>query len=130
VVEIQRTGRADLEGIIECLGTRFELEPEFFASHLEGTELFHMGCYSSLALEPPARAPVFSPEFIRKAPFYTAEYRRLYHIQGGREKIFKLRGSKTTTPRGVHVMHPDLPDVSGSEKISVYKRKGSKIGKS
>lgn len=116
--------------IIEALGTRFELEPEFFASHLEGTELFRMGCYVSLVLEPPARAPAFPLEYIRKAPFYTAEYRRLYHIRGGPEKIFKLRGSKTTTTRGVHIVHPDLPDIFGSEKISVYKRKGSKIGKS
>jgi hypothetical protein len=116
--------------IIEALGTRFELEPEFFASHLEGTELFHTGYYESLVLHPPARAPAFPPEYIKKSPFYTAEYRRLYHIPGGREEMIKLRGTKTTTPRGVHMMHPNLPDFFGSEKISIYKRRGSKIGKS
>jgi hypothetical protein len=115
--------------IIETLGTRFELEPEFFASHLEGTELFHSGHHESLVLHPSARAPAFPPEYIKKAPFYTTEYRRLYYIQGGIEEMIQLRGTKTTTPRGVHMMHPDLPDFFGSEKISVYKRRGSKIGK-
>jgi hypothetical protein len=115
--------------IIESLGTRFELEPEFFATHLEGTELFRTGRRESLVLRPPARAPNLLLDYIRKAPFYTAEYRRPYHIEGGQEHILKLRTTETSTPRGIHMVHRDLPDVFGSEKISVYKKRGSKIGK-
>jgi hypothetical protein len=69
------------------------------------------------------------PDYIGKAPFYTTEYRRPYHIEGGYEQVFKLRTTETTTPRGIHMVHPDLPEVFGSEKISVYKKRGSKIGK-
>ena len=115
--------------MIEALGTRFELEPEFFANHLAGTELFRMGRLESLILRPPASAPNLLPDYIRKAPFYTAEYRRPYHIEGGIERIFKLRVSETNTPRGVQIVHDDLPDVFVIEKISVYKKKGSNIGK-
>jgi hypothetical protein len=115
--------------MIEALGTIFELEPEFFANHLAGTELFRMGRPESLALRAPARAPNLLPDYIRKAPFYTAEYRRPYHIEGGRERVFKLRVAETTTPRGAHIIHDDLPDVFIVEKISVYKKRGSNIGK-
>ena len=115
--------------IIEALGTRFELEPEFFATHLAGTELCRMGCQESPILRAPARAPSLLPDYIRKAPFYTAEYRRPYHIAGGKERALKLRVTETNTPRGVQLLHDDLPDVFFVEKISVYKKKGSNIGK-
>jgi hypothetical protein len=115
--------------IIEALGTRFELEPEFFATHLAGTELFWTGNRESPVLLPPAIAPNLLSDYIRKAPFYTAEYRRPYHIEGGQEHVMKLRTTETTTSRGIYIVHPDLPEVFGSEKISVYKKRGSKIGK-
>jgi len=114
--------------MIEALGTRFELEPEFFANHLAGTELFRMCRLQSPILRAPARAPNLLPDYIRKAPFYTAEYRRPYHIEGGKERIFSLRVAETNTPRGIQIVH-DLPDVFILEKISVYKKKGSNIGK-
>ena len=115
--------------MIEALGTMFELEPEFFANHLAGTELYRMGRLDLLGLRAPARAPNLLPDYIRKAPFYTAEYRRPYHIEGGKERAFKLRVTETTTSRGISIIHDDLPDFFFSEKISVYKKKGSNIGK-
>jgi hypothetical protein len=119
-------GKGISRAMIETLGVRFELEPEFFAQYLEGTELFRMGTQISGA---PANAPNFLPEYVRRAPFYTAEYRRPYHIEGGQQMVIHLRSTETTTPRGVQIIHRDLPDVFYAEKISVYKRKGSNIGK-
>ena len=113
--------------IIEALGTKYELEPEFFANHLAGTELFRTGRQESPLLRAPARAPNPLPDHLRNAPFYTAEYRRPYHIEGGQERVFTLRVAETTTPRGVQIVHDDLPDVFFFERISVYK--GSNIGK-
>jgi hypothetical protein len=112
--------------MIETLGIKFELEAGFFANHLEGTELYRMG---SRTFDPPARAPKFLPEYFRKAPFYTVEYVRAHPIEGGLQGLLQLRGTKTTTPRGIHLIHRDLPDVFVIEKISVYKKTGSKIGK-
>jgi hypothetical protein len=112
--------------MIETLGTKFELEAGFFANHLEGTELFRMG---SRTFDPPARAPKFLPEYFRKAPFYTVDYVRAQHVEGGLQGLIRLRGTKTTTPSGIRLIHCDLPDLFIIEKISVYKKKGSKIGK-
>jgi hypothetical protein len=115
--------------MIDSLGMKYELEPEFFASHLEGTESFGMGTWESPTVRPPARAPNFLPDYLRKAPFYTARYRRPYHIKGGQEEVFKLRSSETNTARGANVFNHDLPDIFVSEKISVYKKPDSNIGK-
>ncbi|PMD37100.1 hypothetical protein L207DRAFT_515509 [Hyaloscypha variabilis F] len=112
--------------MIEALGTKFELEPDFFADYLLGTEYYRMGRQFS---QPPDRAPNFLLEYVRKAPFYTAEFRRPLHMEGyTRKMIHQLRISNTTTPRGVTFIHDNLPDVFSAEKISVYKRLGSKIG--
>jgi hypothetical protein len=51
--------------IIEALGTRFELEPEFFATHLAGTEPFWTGHRESLISLPPAIAPNLLPGMSR-----------------------------------------------------------------
>jgi hypothetical protein len=115
--------------IIEALGARFELEPEFFANHLAGTELYRTGRQEPLALRPPARSPILLPEYIKKARFYTAEFRRPYHFEGGQEQIVTLRNTKTSTPRGVFPTHKDLPDFFAAEKVSVYKKPGSNVGK-
>jgi hypothetical protein len=115
--------------MIDSLGMKYELEPEFFANHLEGTECFRMGPWESPTVRPHARAPNLLPDYLRKAPFYTAEYRRPYHIKGGKEEVLKLRSSETNTPRGAHGLNGDLPDIFVSEKISVYKKPGSNIGK-
>ena len=114
---------------IDTLGTIFELEPEFFANHLAGTELYRMGHQELLGLRGPARAPNLLPDYIRRAPFYTAEYRRPYHVEGGKDRVFKLRVTETTTSRAVLIVHDDFPDVFFVEKISVYKKRGSNIGK-
>ncbi len=117
------------QAMIEALGTSFELEPEFFANHLAGTELYRMGRRESATLRALARTPNLLPNYIRKASFYTAEYRRPYHIEDGQERVFKLRITRTSTPRGAIIIHRDLPDVFVSEKISVYKKRGSNIGR-
>jgi hypothetical protein len=113
--------------MIEALGTRYELEPEFFASHLGGTELYGMGYREPSRV--PSRAPILLPDYIRKASFYTAEYRRPYCIEGGLNKVFELRSSKTNLPRGVVALEENLPYVFVYEKISVYRKKGSNFGK-
>jgi hypothetical protein len=115
--------------MIDSLGMKYELEPEFFASHLEGTESFRMGHWESPTVRPHARAPNLLPDYLRKAPFYTTQYRRPYHIEGGKDEFLKLRSSETNTPRGAHGLNDDCPDIFVSEKISVYKKPGSNIGK-
>jgi hypothetical protein len=117
------------QAMIDSLGMKYELEPEFFANHLQGIEFFSMGRWESPTLRPPPRAPNLLPDYLRRAPFYTAQYRRPYHIKGGKEEVFKLRSSETSTARGAFVLHDDLPDIFVSEKISVYKKPGSNIGK-
>jgi hypothetical protein len=115
--------------MIEALGTRYELEPEFFASHLAGTELYGMGYRELPTSRAPARAPILLPDYIRKASFYTAEYRRPYCIEGGLNKVFELRSSKTNLARGVESVKGNFPDLFVLEKISVYREKGSNVGK-
>jgi DNA-binding transcriptional regulator YiaG len=115
--------------MIDSLGTKYELEPEFFASHLEGTETLRMGAWESPTVRPPPRAPNLLPDYLRKAPFYTVQYRRPYHIKGGIKEVFKLRSSETNISRGAHALSNDLPDIFAFEKISVYKKPGSNIGK-
>lgn len=113
--------------MIEALGSRFELEPEFFAQHLKGTELYRTGQQTP---ESKTRMPNLLPDYVRRAPFYTAEYRRPFYNESALSNIIQLRRTITTTPRGVHAMHVDLPDVFVAEQISVYKRNGSNIGRS
>ena len=86
-----------------------------------------MGRYESPLVRPPARSPYLLPDYIRKAPFYTAEYWRPYHIEGGSQVAFKLRATVTNTTRGVSFVHPDLPDVFAGEKISAYKKGARKL---
>jgi hypothetical protein len=115
--------------MIDSLGMKYELEPEFFASHLEGTESYRQGLWKSPTVKPPPRAPHLLPSYLRKAAFYTAQYRRPYHIEGGMDELIRLRSSETNTPRGIHVLARDIPDVFAAEKISIYRKSGSNIGK-
>jgi len=108
--------------MIDALGMKYNLEPEFFANHLGGTEPFRMGKWQT----PTVRAPNILPGYLRKAPYYTLEFRRPYHFPGGSEEIIKLRSNETCTPRGAQTLKEDFPDAFVVEKISVYKRKGSK----
>lgn len=117
------------QAMIDSLGMSYELEPEFFACHLEGTESFSMGHWQSPTVRLPARAPILLPDCLRNAPFYTAQYRRPYHIRGGKEEVLKLRSSVTNTARGAHILSDDSPDIFVSEKISVYHKPDSDIGK-
>ena len=111
--------------MVETLGTKFDIDPAFFASHLAGTEPFRMGIAQFHA---EARSPIFRPSSFRKSVFYTAEFRRPYHVEGGWKKFFELIGA-TSTPRGAFIVGPALPDAFVSEKISVYRAPGSNIGK-
>jgi hypothetical protein len=115
----------DLSGaMINTLGMQYDLEPEFFACHLLGTEEFRMGHWQS----PTVRAPNVLPDYLRKAPYYTVEFRRPYHIPGGLKKIIELRSTRTSIPRGALIVKEDNPNVFVFETISVYKRKGSNFG--
>jgi hypothetical protein len=114
--------------MIDALGMQYDLEPEFFACHLLGTESFRMGHWESPTVRAPVRAPNILPDYLRKAPYYTVEFRRPYHIPGGLKEIIELRSSKTSTPRGAQILRGDIPDTFVFEKISVYKRKGSNFG--
>lgn len=110
--------------MIDGLGMQYKLEPEFFACHLLGTESCRMGHW-----EPPSvNVPNILPDYFRRAPYYTAEFRRPYHIPGGLEEIIKLRSTVTSTPRNVELIRKDVSDAFVLERISVYKRKGSNFG--
>ncbi len=85
--------------MIETLGTKFELGAGFFANHLEGTELFRMGVRT---FHPPARAPKFLVEYFRKAQFYTVDYLRALHIEGGIPGLSRLRKPKLL-PLGAYI---------------------------
>ncbi len=115
--------------MIDSLGMKYELEPEVFASHLEGTESFGMGRWESPTVRPPPRAPNLLSDYLRKAPFYTTRYRRPYHIKGGTDEVLKLRSSETNMARGANVLNDDSPDMFVSEKITVYRKPGLNIGK-
>jgi hypothetical protein len=115
--------------MIDALGIKYELEPDFFACHLEGTEAFRTGRWHSPEDRLLARGPNILGDYLRKAPFYTAEYRRPYHIKGGFKESADLRSRVTSTPRGVEVLNDIIPDVFASEKISVYKKKGDNTGR-
>lgn len=110
--------------MIDAIGMQYDLEPEFFACHLQGTESFRKGHWELSTV----RAPNVLPDYLREAPHYTVELRRPYHIPGGLKKIIELRSRITSTPRGVHISREDMPDTFVFEKISVYKRKGSNFG--
>lgn len=115
----------DLSGaMIDALGMQYDLEPEFFACHLLGTESYRMGNWRS----PTVRAPNILPDHIKKAPYYTVGFRRPYHIPGGFKEIIELRSTKTNTPRGAQILTGDIPDALVFERISVYKRKGANFG--
>lgn len=107
--------------MIDALGMQYNLDPEFFASHLLGTQLFHTGEWQ--CIRDPVRAPNILPGYLRKASYYTVEFRRPYHFPGGKKTIVELRSTKTSTPRGVHILNEDIPDAFVVEKISVYKGK-------
>jgi hypothetical protein len=110
--------------MIDALGMKYDLEPEFFACHLEGTESARTGRWQ----RPTVRAPNLLPDCLRTAPFYSVEFRRPYHIPGGLGKCIQLRSTKTSVPRLVEVIKDGASKVYVFEKISVYKRKGAKIG--
>jgi hypothetical protein len=114
--------------MIDALGMQYDLEPEFFACHLQGTESFRMGHWESPTVRDPVRAPNVLPDHLRKAPYYTVEFRRPYHIPGGLKEIIKRRSRDTSTPRGAQLLRDGIPDTFIFEKISVYKRKGSNFG--
>jgi len=114
--------------IIDTLGMQYNLEPEFFACHLLGTESFRTGDWESPTVRFPPRAPNVLPDYVRKAPFYCVEFRRPYHFPRGFKEIVELRSKKTSTPRGALMLKHDMNDAFIFEKISVYKRERSNFG--
>jgi hypothetical protein len=115
--------------MIDALGTEYDLEPEFFASHLEGTQAFRTGSWQSPTVKPHVRGPNVLNDYLRKAPYYTAGFRRPYLIKGGHKEIENLRSTETSTPRGAQILNKVIPDVFIYEKISVYKKTGENFGK-
>jgi hypothetical protein len=109
--------------MIDVLGMKYGIEPEFFADHLRGSEAFRTGKW----LPASVRAPKILPSCTREAPFYAVEFRRPYHLSKGLEDVIDLRSCVTNIPRAAQVIE-DLPDVFVFEKVSVYKKKDSKIG--
>jgi hypothetical protein len=121
--------------MIDVLGSTYGIEPEFFANHLRGSETFRTGKW----LPAVVRAPKILPPCIREAPFYAIEFRRPYHLSSGLEDVIDLRSRVTNIPRGAQVIKGThtvkgawdsdyFPDVFVYEKVSVYKKKDSKIG--
>lgn len=114
--------------LIDTLSMQYSLEPEFFACHLLGTESFRTGIWESPTEQPLPRAPNFLPDYVRKAPFYTMEFRRPYYFSGGFKELVDLRSKETSTPRPALMIKHDMSDAFAFEKISVYKRRGSNFG--
>lgn len=115
--------------MIDALGIKYDLEPEFFACHLKGTEIFRTGSWLLPTERLLTRVPNVLGDYLRKAPFYTAEFRRPYHIKGGHKEIEDLRSRETSTPRGAQILNKEIPDTFIFEKISVYKKEGKKSGR-
>jgi hypothetical protein len=114
--------------MIEALGTEYDLEPEFFACHLKGTETFRTGRWQSPTVRVPVRSPNVLDDYIRNAPFYMAEFRRPYYFEGGHKEIEDIRSKITSTPRGAQILNTEIPDAFIFEKISVYKKRGENYG--
>jgi hypothetical protein len=116
--------------VINILGEEFAIEPEFFANHLEGS-----GQYRKVPFkEPTSRTPRVLPSCYRTAPFFSLNFRRPHSFFGGLAELLQLRALNSRTPRGIHVTDGNgggtvLPTFFALERVSVYKKKGSKIGK-
>jgi hypothetical protein len=114
--------------VINILGEEFNVEPEFFANHLEGSPEYRSGSWKA----PTSRAPKILPSCYRKAPFFSFSFRRPAFFSGDWGEIVDLR-RKTTTPRGVQLHDRvrkgnPLPVMFAMEKASVYRKKCSNIG--
>jgi hypothetical protein len=116
------------QAIIDALGMQYNLELEFFACHLLGTESFRTGIWESPAVRRPPCALNVLSDYVRNAPFYTLEFQRLHHFPGGFKKIVDLRSKETSTPRGVLMVKHNISDAFIFKKISVYKRERSNFG--
>jgi hypothetical protein len=112
--------------VIEVLGKTFELQPEFFASHLRGSDTFWTGKYQPRSLP----YQVLPPSRLRNTPYYTIETRRPYYFEGGWDQTHKLRASGTNVPRGC-TRPLGFPLTYMNELISVYgtSYNGIKTGK-
>ncbi|KAH0538895.1 hypothetical protein FGG08_004551 [Glutinoglossum americanum] len=104
--------------MIETLGTRFNLAPEYFALHLRGIQPFQTGEWRPLMF------PELDllPSYYLKAPFYSVEIYRSYYFPGGLPEIIELRRSETNLPRGAYVAE-GLENGAVQERASVYQTK-------
>lgn len=100
---------------IETLGNAFDLAPEFFALHLQGTQCFSTGEWL------PSKYPELEllPSYCKKAPFYSLHFCRPYQFPGGLEEVKTLRKTETNTPRGVYLVY-GLENAAMQERASVY----------
>jgi hypothetical protein len=109
--------------MINTLGAELNVDPEFFANHLEGTQSFRLGPKN----KPTSRDPIMLPNELRKAPYYSLSFRRPYHMPSGLEDVVKARKNRVLT-RGVQLLG-EFSAAFGVEKISVYKKRGDPFGK-
>lgn len=75
------------QAMVDVLGMQYNIDPEFFACHLHGTETFRTGEWKSST----SRAPNVLPDYLRKSSFYTAETWRPCNVIGARKKLVELR---------------------------------------
>jgi hypothetical protein len=106
--------------MIEALGSRFNLCPEFFALHLRETQCFREGKFR----RPTCLELDVLPSYFRKAPFYCLEICRSYPFPGGLAEVGKTRASKTNTPRGCYKMR-ELLNITVRERVSIYETQTS-----
>jgi hypothetical protein len=73
--------------MVETLGSRLQLEPEFFASHLHKTQNLCNGEFE----EDMVQCLEMQPSYYSVAPFYSLLFGRYYHFPGGMEDLYDLR---------------------------------------
>jgi hypothetical protein len=105
--------------VVETLGSRFNLRPEFFATYLRETQNFREGRFR------PSKYCELEvlPSYYREAPFYSLELCRPYPFPGGLEEIAEMRRS-INNARGFYLMR-GLEGASARERVSVYETKTS-----
>ncbi|KAI9766655.1 MAG: hypothetical protein M1839_004795 [Geoglossum umbratile] len=105
--------------VVETLGSRFNLRPEFFAIYLRETQNYREGRF-----RPSKHCELeILPSYYREAPFYSLELCRPYPFPGGMDEIAEMRKSGSAA-RGFYLMQ-GLDGVSARERVLVYETKTS-----
>ena len=108
------------------LGSQFYLSPEFFASHLRGTQRFRSGG----AVPPKCPELSILPSYVQRVPFYYLEIIRPYYFPSGFDDGIRLGHTHTNNPRGCdRVRFTERGAASGNasihEGVPVYETKAS-----